>query len=50
MAKNLTMCLTETLSHATRENLKEYYRIAKKYGIRVGFGLVSGTGGYTLLK
>jgi hypothetical protein len=46
----LTPCLTQRLSPETRKNLKEYYRTTKKYGIRVGFGLVSGTGGYMLLK
>jgi len=46
----LTPCLTQRLSPETRKNLKKYYRTTKKYGIRVGFGLVSGTGSYTLLK
>jgi hypothetical protein len=46
----LTPCLSQGLSPGTRKNLKEYYRTARKYGIRVGFGLVSGMGGYTLLK
>jgi hypothetical protein len=47
---SITPCLTQKLSPESRKKLKEYYRTAKKYGIRGLFSLVSGTGGYTLLK
>jgi hypothetical protein len=47
---SITPCLTQKLSPESREKLKEYYRTAKKYGIRSLFTVVSGTGGYTLLK
>jgi hypothetical protein len=43
-------CLTQRLSPESRKKLKEYYRTAKKYCIRGLFGMVGGTGGYTLLK
>lgn len=46
----LTPCLTGRLSHETRETWKERYRIAKKYGVRAGFGVISGTGCLTLAK
>jgi hypothetical protein len=49
-AEALTPCLTQRLSPETRKNWEEYYRTAKKYGIRVGFATVSVTGGYTLVK
>ena len=49
-AEALTPCLTQRLSPQTRTAWKERYRITKKYGIRVGFGLVSGTGCWTLVK
>jgi hypothetical protein len=49
-AEALTPCLTQRLSPETRKNLKEHYRTTKKYGIRVGVGIVSGMGGYTLMK
>jgi hypothetical protein len=51
-AVSITPCLTQKLSPESRKKLKEYYRTAKKYGIRglFVFGLVSGTGSYTLLK
>lgn len=46
----LTPCLTQSLSAKTRLKLRERYRVLKKYGIRVGFGAVTGTGVYTLAK
>ena len=49
-AEALTPCLTGRLSHETRETWKEGYRIAKKYGVRAGFGLISGRGCLTLAK
>jgi hypothetical protein len=47
---SITSCLTQKLSPEIRKKLKEYYRNVKKYGIRGLFGVVSGTGSYTLLK
>lgn len=49
-AEALTPCLTQSLSAENRKIWKERYRIAKKYGIRAGFGAVSGTGIYTLAR
>jgi len=47
---SISPCLTQKLSPESRRKLKEYYRTTKKYGIRGLFGVVSGTGCYTLLK
>ena len=49
-AEALTPCLTGRLSPETRKIWKERYRITKKYGVRVGFGAISGTGCLTLVK
>jgi hypothetical protein len=49
-AEALTPCLTQRLSPETRKMWKERYRYAKKYGIRATFGVVTGTGCYTLVK
>ena len=46
----LTPCLTRNLPEETRKRWKERYRYAKKYGLRGGFGLLTGTGFYTLVK
>ena len=50
LAEALTPCLTQRLSPETRKMWKERYRYAKKYGIRATFGVVTGTGCYTLVK
>jgi len=49
-AEALTPCLTQRLSPETRKMWKERYLYAKKYGIRATFGVVTGTGCYTLVK
>ena len=49
-AEALTPCLTGKLPPETRDKWKERYRITKKYGVRVGFGAISGTGCLTLVK
>lgn len=49
-AEALTPCLTQRLSPDTRKMWKEFYRYAKKYGIRTGFGIITATGCYTLVK
>lgn len=45
-----TLCLTGRLSSDTRAKWKERYRIGKKYGIRVAFSGVTGTGLASLAK
>lgn len=46
----LTPSLTGRLHPDTRAKWKERYRFTKKYGLRVAFGAVTGTGCYTLSK
>ena len=46
----LTPSLTSRLSTDTRARWKEPYRISKKYGIRVAFIGVTGTGLISLAK
>jgi len=50
VAEALTPCLTQRLSAETRERWKERYRFGKKYGVRAGFGAITGTGCFTLVK
>ena len=40
-AVSITPCLTQKLSPESRKKLKEYYRTAKKYGIRGLLSVVS---------
>ena len=47
---SITPCLTQNLSPESRKKLKEYYRTAKKYGIRGLLSVVAGTVCYTVLK
>lgn len=49
-AEVLTLCLTSRMSSETRNMWKEPYRVAEKYGIRTGFGEISGAGFVTLAK
>jgi hypothetical protein len=39
-----TPCLTSRMNPAARKELKEKYRVAKKYGIRAAWGAVTGSG------
>jgi hypothetical protein len=49
-ANALSPCLTQNWSPSTRRIWRERYCYVKKYGIRTTFGVVSGTGCYTLIK
>jgi hypothetical protein len=39
-----TPCLTNGMNPVAREKLKEQYRIAKRYGIKAAWGVVTGSG------
>lgn len=39
-----TPCLTNNLNPVARQRLKEQYRIAKRYGIKADWGIVTGNG------
>lgn len=44
-----TPCLTSQMNPAAREKLKENYRIAKRYGIKAAWGVITGSGSLTVL-
>lgn len=46
----LTPCLLSKCSPEIRQKLKESYKSLKKYGIRAGFGIISGAGMISLIK
>ena len=45
-----TPCLTSRMNPAAREELKEKYRVAKRYGIKAAWGVVTGSGVLELAK
>ena len=45
-----TPCLTSKMNPAAREKLKEQYRVAKRYGIKAAWGVVTGSGIFELTK
>jgi hypothetical protein len=45
-----TPCLTSRMSQAARKQLKEKYRVAKKYGIKAAWGAVTGAGVFEIGK
>lgn len=49
-AKVLTPCLTRRLSSEMRHVWKKRSHSTKKYGLRVGFGVIAGTECWTLVK
>lgn len=45
-----TPCLTSKMNTSAREELKEKYRVAKRYGIKAAWGVVTGSGVLELAK
>ncbi|MCU0680607.1 MAG: hypothetical protein MUF50_04905 [Planctomycetes bacterium] len=45
-----TPCLTTTINPIARQKLKEQYRVAKHYGIKAAWGVVTGSGVLELAK
>jgi len=45
-----TPSLTSRINPAARDKLKEKYRIAKRYGIKAAWGVVTGSGVLKLAK